>query len=78
MEKIFENGDQVHVAQVILYPGTGADAGKYFEDSAKTVEVEAAKIFQLFAKGILVDNGTTLVKPVACTRAGVLTLPTIS
>lgn len=78
MEKIYEESEQVHVAQVVLYPGTGNDAGKYYEDSAKTVEVEAAKIFQLFVKGVLVYNGTTYVKPVACTKAGVLTLPTIS
>lgn len=84
MEKIFENSDQVHVAQVVLYPGTGAAAGKYYDTAAKATaaakdtEIPAADIFQLFAKGVLVKSGDNYVVPVACTKAGVLTLPTIS
>ena len=84
MEKIYENGDQVHVAKVVIYPGTGSAAGKYYETAeaataaATNTEIKAADLFQLFAKGVLVKSGDNYVAPLACTKAGVLTLPTLS
>lgn len=84
MEKLYEDSDQVHVAAVVLYPGTGDAAGKYYETAekataaAENTEIPAANIFQLFIKGVLVKSGDNYVKPIACTKAGVLTLPTIS
>lgn len=84
MEKIYENSEQVHVAAVVIYPGTGAAEGKYYASAAeataaaKDTEIPAKKLFQLFAKGVLVKSGTNYIKPLACTKAGVLTLPTLS
>lgn len=84
MEKIYENSEQVHVAAVVIYPGTGAADGKYYASAAeataaaKDTEIPAEKLFQLFAKGVIVKSGDNYVKPLACTKAGVLTLPTLS
>ena len=84
MEKIYENSEQVYVAAVVIYPGTGAAEGKYYASAAeataaaKDTEIPAEKLFQLFAKGVLVKSGDNYVKPLACTKAGVLTLPTLS
>lgn len=82
MEKIYEIAEQVHVAAVVVYPG--AAAGKYYRSAAEATaaaentEIPADELFQLFAKGILVKSGDNYVKPLACTKAGVLTLPTLS
>lgn len=84
MEKIYEDGEQVHVAAVVIYPGTGAAAGKYYDTAAKATaaaentEIKADELFQLFTKRVLVKSGDNYVAPIACTKAGVLTLPTIS
>lgn len=83
MEKIYEDAEQIHAA-VVIYPGTGAAAGKYYETAAeattaaKDTEIPAGKLFQLFAKDLLVKSGDNYIKPIACTKAGVLTLPTLS
>lgn len=81
MEKIYEDGEQVHVAAVVIYPGP---SGKFYTTAAKATahanntEITAADLFQLFAKGVLVKQGDAYIKPIACTKAGVLTLPTVS
>ncbi len=84
MEKIYEIAEQVHVAAVVVYPGTSSAAGKYYKSAAEATaaaentEIPADELFQLFAKGILVKSGDNYVKPLACTKAGELTLPTLS
>lgn len=84
MEKIYENSEQVHVAAIVLYPGTGTAAGKYYATSAEATaaaedtEIQAEELFQWFVKGVVVKSGDNYIKPVACTKAGVLTLPTIA
>ncbi|MBR5953130.1 MAG: hypothetical protein IKZ85_07635 [Pseudobutyrivibrio sp.] len=84
MEKIYENSEQIHVAAVVIYPGTGANSSKYYYTAAEATaaaedtEIPAEKLFQLFAKGVLVKSGSNYIKPLACTLAGALTLPTLS
>lgn len=81
MEKIYEDGEQVHVAAVVIYPGP---SGKFYASAAlatahaENTEISAEELFQLFAKGVLVKQDDVFVKPLACTKAGVLTLPTLS
>lgn len=84
MEKIYEKAEQVHVAAVVLYPGEGTGAGKYYMTpgeataAAEGTEISAEDLFQLFVKGVVVKTGDIYRKPVACTKAGVLTFASVS
>lgn len=84
MEKIYEKAEQIHVAAIVLYPGEGTGAGKYYKTSeeaaaaAEGTEISAEDLFQLFVKGVIVKTGDVYRKPVACTKAGVLTFASAS
>lgn len=74
---IYEDGNHVHVAATVIYAGAN---NKFFYDAAKTEagEIPAEDIFELFVNGVLVVSDGKYVRPIACTKAGVLTLPTIA
>lgn len=84
MEKIYEKAEQIHVAAIVLYPGEGTGTGKYYKTSeeataaAEGTEISAEDLFQLFVKGVIVKTGDVYRKPVACTKAGVLTFASAS
>ena len=46
--------------------------------AAEGTEISAEDLFQLFVKGVVVKTGDIYRKPVACTKAGVLTFASVS
>lgn len=72
MEKIYENGSELHVASYIVY---GHTDGKLYADAGHKKTVTKEELERAFKVArLLVNDGTDLLMAVACGSTGVKTL----
>ncbi len=77
MEKIFEDANEQHVRNFVVY-AKSADNKLYYEADHKT-QVTKADAENAFKKGVLlVNDGTSLYAPIAMTGANVKTIDLVS
>lgn len=71
MEKIYENGNDLHVRAYVVY----GKSGKLYADKDGKKTVTLRELTDAFLKGaLLVMDGETQLKPVSCGANGVTTV----
>lgn len=68
MNRVYQDAIDKNVATVVIFSNNGS----YYYDEAKTKEVPAKDMLNLFMKGVVAFDGTTYTKAVSCTAAGVI------
>lgn len=63
MNRLYEKSEDQHVIATYVYAKT-SDPYAY-SDAAKTVKIDAVELKEVFEKGIVVVDGTTLYSPVS-------------
>lgn len=63
MNKIYESYDDVHTRATLIYKKDADDHA--YADSAKTIQIDAATLKNLFEKGVIIIDGTVEYKPIS-------------